>query len=459
MTGALQLQNARLVYADGAIVEGGLVCRGGRIESVFAGDAPPVPADVEVIDAERRFVLPGVIDPHVQLYAAPDYEHYATETRSAALGGVTTIVKMHRDLDGYPQEDVAAEIEGASRRAHVDFSFHVAVMTEAQVEQIESYAADFAITSFKFFMAYRGEEGYRIGIQGVDDGVLLEGFRAVSRAGGVALVHCENQDLADRALAAVRAGGGDGLRAFEASRPWIVEADAVRRAAFLADVADCPLYVVHVTSRQSLEFLAAHKRRGGKAWIETEPHYLTETYDSSAGALAKVIPPIRGQKDADALWFALGRGEVDAIGSDHVAATRERKQGTIWDAQLAFPGIATILPVLLSEGVHRRGLSLSRVAAVTSTNAARIFGFESKGNLIPGKDADFVVVDLDLEREVEAAMLGSAADFSIYEGRTLRGWPVATVCRGAVVARDGELVGDEGWGTFLARRARVPVPA
>jgi dihydropyrimidinase len=455
----LLLRNARIVHADGEIVPGGLVARDGVIDALFAGDPPDGIAFDEVIDAGGRPVLPGVIDPHVQLYPADDYAHYATETRSAALGGVTTILKMHRDLDGYDEPGFAAEIAGAERRAHIDFAFHLALMTEAQILAIPHYAEAFATSSFKLFMAYKGEEGFRIGIQGVDDGLLLEAFRGVAAVGGVALVHCENQDLAARALAIERADGGDDLRAFERSRPWVVEAEAVRRAAFLAETAGCPLYVVHVTSRRSLAYLATAKREGARVFIETEPHYLTETADSPAGVLAKVIPPIREQADADALWTALADGTLDSIGSDHVAAMRARKQGGVWDAQLAFPGIATILPVLLSEGVNRRGLPLGRVASVTSRGPARIFGLHTKGALRPGRDADFVVVDLDLERRVDAAALGSTSDFSIYEGRTLRGWPVLTVSRGRVVMRDGEFCGEEGWGRFLRRpvRAREPV--
>ncbi|QEC48353.1 amidohydrolase family protein [Baekduia soli] len=457
--GDLLLVNARLVFAEGEEVHGGLTCRDGVITTVFAGDPPPGSFDGEVLDAGGRPVLPGLIDPHVQLYPADDYAHYATETGSAALGGVTTIIKMHRDLEGYPDDAFAAEVAGAERRAHVDFCFHVAVMTDAQIAAIGHYAEALEVSSFKLFMAYKGEEGRRIGIQGVDDGQLHDAFRAVAAAGGVALVHCENQDLAQRALDAVRAAGEDGLRAFERSRPAIVEAEAVRRAAFLAAEAGCELYVVHVTSRHSLGHLAALKAGGARLHLETEPHYLTETADTPAGTLAKVIPPIREQADADALWDALASGALDTIGSDHVAATRARKKGSVWDAQLAFPGIATILPVLLSEGVHRRGLPLSRIASVTSTAPARIFGLRAKGELRPGRDADLVVVDLDAVRTVDAADLGSTSDFSIYEGRELRGWPVATVSRGRVVMRDGELTGPEGWGRFVRRPARTGAAA
>jgi dihydropyrimidinase len=450
------LRNGRLVYADGTLVEGGLVCEGGAITQVFTGDGPAEPG-WEEIDAEGRFVLPGVIDPHVQLYPVEDWGHYATETGSAALGGVTTIVKMHRDLQGYDTGDFWAEVSGAESRAYVDFCFHLALMSDAQISSIPDYARDLELTSFKLFTAYKGDEGYRIGIQGVDDGQLYEAFTAIAEAGGIALVHCENQDLANRAYARVLAGGRDDLRAFAESRPRLVEAEAVRRAVFLADAAGCRLYVVHVSARESLEALAMARRAGVRVSVETKPHYLTETCDSPAGLLAKVIPPVREADDRDALWAALGEGLIDTVGSDHVAASRARKRGSVWEAQLGFPGIATILPVLLSEGVNAGRLSLARVAAVTSANPARILGLPGKGALLPGMDADLVVVDLELERTVDATMLGSAGDFSIYEGRSLRGWPVLTVCRGSVVMRDGELVGREGHGRYLRRGVREHV--
>ena len=453
----LVLRNARLVHPDGSITEGGLVCRDGTIVSVFHGDGPSGPG----IDAGGRHVLPGLIDPHVQLSPQPEFNHYATETRSAALGGVTTIIKMHRDLEGYDAETFEAEIAGAQARAQIDFCFHLALMAPGQIARVPEFAELFSITSFKLFMAYKGEEGMQINVQGVDDGLLYEAFQGIAEIpGGVALVHAENQELAARALQDVQAAGRDDLGAFADSRPWLVEAEAVHRAAFLAQAAGCPLYVVHVTSRQGLDTLTASRQRTSKLYIETEAHYLTETRDTEAGTLAKVMPPIREAADREALWQALVSGELDTLGSDHLSATRARKQGSIWTAQLGFAGVATILPVMLDAGYHRRGVSLGRIAELCCASPARIFGLANKGALTPGRDADFVVIDLDLEREVTAEMLGSVSDFSIYEGRRMRGWPVLTVSRGEVVMRDGEIVGREGHGRFLRRRVadRPPEP-
>jgi dihydropyrimidinase len=450
----LLVHDARLVYADGSTIAGGLICEDGRIAQVFEGAPPSGHGADEEIDADGRPLLPGLIDPHVQLYPLPDWAQYETEGGSAALGGVTTIIKMHRDLHGFTQETVDEEIAGAERRGYVDFAFHLALMSDAQVASVAEYAEAFRLSSFKLFMAYKGAEGEPIGVQGLDDGALLDAFRAIAAAGGVALVHCENQELAARALRNLGEQPGNDLAAFEASRPWLAEAEAIGRAIELAGVAGCPLYVVHVTSRQGLDVIARAKAAGHAVHAETEPHYLTETVDSPAGLLAKVMPPIRRAEDNERLWRGIEEGLVETIGSDHVMAVRERKQGSLWNAQLGFAGVGSILPVLLSAGVHGRGLDLSRIAAITSTNAARIFGLERKGALLPGRDADFVVVDLERERTVSAEILGSRSDFSIYEGRRLRGWPALTVRRGEVLARDGELVASPGGGRYIARTPR-----
>lgn len=174
------------------------------------------------------------------------------------------------------------------------------------------------------------------------------------------------------------------------------------------------------------------------------------------GNLAKINPPLRSGEDSEAIWEAVKAGTIDTVGSDH-AATRAQKHGDIWDAAPGFPGVSTLLPVLVSEGVHKRGLSLPQVARLTSYNAARVFNlYPRKGKIQVGADADLAVVDLDLERKVNAAALGSSSDFSIYEGWTLKGWPVLTLLRGRIVAKDQEQVSEPGAGRFLAR---YPDPA
>jgi dihydropyrimidinase len=150
----------------------------------------------------------------------------------------------------------------------------------------------------------------------------------------------------------------------------------------------------------------------------------------------------------------LADGTVDTIGSDHAARRKEKKTGTIWTSAAGFPGTGAILPVLLSEGFHRRGLPLARIVELTSYNPARIFGlYPRKGHLEVGADADLVIVDLDRERVCDGSTFQSHADYSLYDGRTLKGWPVLTMLRGQVIAEDGRVVGKPGAGRYLSRAA------
>lgn len=174
--------------------------------------------------------------------------------------------------------------------------------------------------------------------------------------------------------------------------------------------------------------------------------------ESACGELGKVNPPLREAHNNDKLWKALADGTLDTVGSDNCANVRADKEGTIWDAACGFHGTGTMLPVLLSEGYHKGKISLERIAEVTSYNVARIFNMPEKGTLMPGADADLVIVDLEKEKVVNAADLKSYSDFSVFEGWNLKGWPVLTMLRGNVVAKDGDIVGEPG-GHYLKRNA------
>ncbi|MFW6145503.1 MAG: dihydroorotase, partial [bacterium] len=219
-----------------------------------------------------------------------------------------------------------------------------------------------------------------------------------------------------------------------------------------AEITGCPAYIVHVSSKAGLKELLRHRERGGSPiYAETCIHYLTHTKNSSAGVLAKVNPPLREQEDIDFLWESLANGDIDTVGTDHCLLTRSQKKD-IWSAVPGFPGIAMLLPILLSEGVNKGRITLEKVAEVASCNAAKIFGlYPKKGTIRVGSDADLVVVDLDLEQTVTTALLQSASDFSIYEGWNMKGWPIMTMLRGEVIMKDGKVLNKEGYGEYLKR--------
>ena len=429
--------------------------RGGVIAAIMQ---PGTPAEArETIDVTGRHLMPGVIEPHTHIgFLNPFVSDVTTESASAAIGGVTTVFSFHRhyqSAEPKPYDDLPELIGQINAGAHVDMAIHLGMLTGAQADEIEKYI-DQGVSSFKFYMAYRGEDGKTVGmINEIDDGVMFDAFTTLGRhSHAVACVHCENTEIIGRQVRRVKAAGRADLAAWNAARPSFAEAEHVRRAGYFAEVAGCNLYYVHIGAAAGVEEAILQKARHERITIETCPHYLTLTETSDLGPLAKVNPPVRTQADQDRIWRAVLDGDIETVGTDHCAMPRSQKAGDIWQASPGFPGMATMLPVMLTEGYHRRGMSLQQIARALSWNAARSFNLlPRKGALQPGYDADIAVVDLDLERRVEPAKLHSSSDFSLQEGQVLKGWPVMTFLRGRLVARDGALLGRPGDGRFLAR--------
>ena len=413
----------------------------------------------EVLDASGLHVLPGVVEPHAHIgLGGPD--DWRTESASAARGGVTTIFnyvmgsESHYDL-------VRKEHEHAEPNAHTDYALHIVPCTAQHLAELDGYVNDLGVNSFKFFMSFRGDEGKYLGIAGSDDGHMFEYLsRVADHSGAVANIHAENIEVVWKLRAEARAQGKEGLPAWNESRPDFVEAEALARAAFYGRVTNAPVYIVHTSAALTLEEAArartARAVHGAPLYVETCAHYLTHTQDATEGILAKVNPPLRTDADREALWAGLAAGAIQTVGSDHAPRHRSRKTGSIWESPAGVPGIGLQLTVLLSEGVHKRGLALTTVVAVVAANPAKIFGlYPQKGTIRTGSDADITLVDLGLERRVDADSFGGAAGYNLYEGWDMKGWPVATFLRGKYVLRDGEIVSSPGTGRYL-RRSPLP---
>jgi dihydropyrimidinase len=452
----LLIRNALLVNADQTPYPASVAVSGERVVAILP---PDTDADATtIIEANGKALFPGLVDPHTHYRYNRGYQtgdtDYDTETRSALVGGITTAIRMHRELSPYA-ENLPAEVALLTPQARIDMAFHLAIQTEQQLETFEQAGSEYGIPSFKLYLAYKGEAGKLQGLQGADDGFLYDAMRRIGRAGGVALVHCENSEIADRIANQLKADGRGDLAAWTAARPGWAEAEAIHRAGVIAQNADCPLYVVHVSSKEGIAEIERLRERGIAVYAEVCAHHLSMTVagaEERLGALAKVNPPLRSQADLDALWDAVLRGVVNTVGTDHVPHTQQKAVGrSFWDVMPGFSGSATMLSVLLTEGHHQRGLPLERVAALASRNAARIFRLPGKGAIAVGALADLTLVDVDAERVVDPAALQSVADFGLYQGQPLKGWATDVILRGRIALADGVVKAEPGWGQYVRR--------
>ncbi|HEU4671729.1 MAG TPA: amidohydrolase family protein [Candidatus Limnocylindrales bacterium] len=467
MAASLDVTNARIVLPETGVVPGTLVVRDGRVAAIRQEAGPT--GGAEVLDAGGRFVLPGLIDPHVHSGLLPPLgERLQAESAFALSGGVTTIVRYFRRTESY-LGTLPAQVELGARRHYQDFAHHLALFTAEQVGEIDRYVRDLGVTSFKLYMNLKGPFGKNLlldlladapdeldtGDVDFTDGHLWNVFRTASALPVKVRinVHSEDAEIVMTEASRVRDQGLEGLPAWSAARPGASEAIAIATVAYLSRRFGVPVYFPHIGSREAVEALVDVRARGTNYGAEVCPQYVALTTESDAGPLAKVMPPVRTTEDVPRVWWGIAEGLLTSFGSDHIAYTlAEKSPGSIWTTRPAFGGTGMILPIFLSEGVNGGRMTIRQVAEMGSYNTARLFNlYPRKGTLQPGADADFAIVDLDREWTVRAADNLSHSDFSVYEGRRLRGAVTDVAVRGEVLFRDGKLVGSPGHGRYLRR--------
>jgi dihydropyrimidinase len=445
--GTLVIPGVGMVKADVGISDGKIVALGNDL----AGRAE------NVLDARGKTVLPGIFDPHVHIGNERSFEEEAeTETRAAVLGGVTTIGIFLRSLEDSYTLHLPAFRRAMDELSYVDSVFHPQIFTEEQIAEIPRYAKDFGIRSFKFYMS--GMPGI---VKSITDDVLLHGFRTVAGLGpdAIACVHCETGALIDRARNELQKKKEGTLADWELAHPADAEALAIQTALYLAKVAGAHLYVVHLSSRQGLEVVRNARRQGLRFTVETTTPYLGIASDDPNGFLVKMVPPVRTKDHHDALWQGVREGSINTIGTDNTSRARatKRPEAGLHGARPGLPALGTHLPALLHYG-RLRGVPLELLVDRATRAPAQVYGiYPRKGTIAVGSDADLAIVDLDLERVVRAEDLQGMSDFSPFEGKKLRGWPVATVKAGEIVARDGKIVG-KPTGRYLLREAKPAAP-
>lgn len=437
------------------------------------------PKDAEdVIDAKGLVVFPGSVDCHAHLgIYRPIEEDARSETASSLVGGVTTLLSYFRtgahylNKTGSYKEIMPEVLEYTSGNSYVDYGYHIAPMTRDQIDEIDWMVKEVGISTFKYFMFYKGlnlsassADGKSLTMSDAYDlGHLYAIMEEVRKAdlnygdkGRVCVsVHCEDDELIREFIRKAKEKGFEGLRAYYEARPPLTERVSIHKASALASSTKARLNLLHLTSadalKAALEVQKLYPDLDVK--IEVTLHHLGLTYSmlDGKGLGGKVNPPLRTEEDVEALWKGILKGKVDWVGSDHACTMSELKGDELWSAACGFGGTGLMYPFMISEGYHKRGLSLSRIAELVSTNPSRAHAcYPKKGCIAIGADADLTFVNLDLEKEVTADILHSAQDYTPFEGIVLKGWPVRTILRGRTVYLNGEIIG-KPQGEFIKR--------
>lgn len=435
--------------------------RDGRIAAL--GD--DLGAAQEIVDATGKWVLPGGIDSHVHvsqpsgegIVMADDFE---TGTRSAAFGGNTTIMPFCLQEKGQSLREALKHYHAKAKgECYVDVSFHLIIADPTEQvlgQELPALVAD-GYSSFKVFMTYEG--------LALSDFELLQVMSVARDTRALVMVHAENYDAIRFLTDKMEQLGNLAPKFHATSRPIVVEREATHRAISLAELADVPVMIVHVSNRESMEEIRRAQRKGLKVFGETCPQYLVLTEKdldglNMEGAKYVCSPPPRDAESQAACWEGIEQGVFSVFSSDHCPFRYDDPHGKLaprgrtgfrWIPN-GIPGVATRLPILFSEGVVKGRIDINRFVALTSTNHAKMYGmYPRKGTIAVGSDADIAIWDPALTRTLTHGLLHDGSDYTPYEGLEVTGWPVVTMVRGRTVVRNGELVGAKGHGEHLAR--------
>jgi dihydropyrimidinase/allantoinase len=431
-----------------------------------------------VIDASGKYVFPGAVDSHFHIgIFRPMDEDAKSESMSAAWGGVTTICSYFRTGKNYlnksgPYKEIFPEVLEKSKSSfYTDYVYHITIMNPDQMNEIEMLVSEFGVSTFKYFMFYKmldltgaaGSDKYLLLNTSYDLGFLYNYMQEVARVnekygkyGRISLsIHCEQPEIINVATQYMKQHEtGHPLKDYSDARPAFSERMAIKDAEILAGQTKCPVNLLHLSSIDAIE--------AGKEAVEKHPelnillegtlHHLGLSNDIPYGRLGKVNPPIRGKEDVETLWQAVINGDIQTVVSDHACSTKKIKEGDLWTSLAGFGGTEILFPLLLTEGYRKRGISLERVAELTSYNPAIYHDlYPKKGTIAIGSDADLAIIDLDKEKEVKVDTLHSAQDFTPFEGIKYKGWPVCTIVRGKVIFENDRIVGKPGDGQYIKR--------
>ncbi|MGZ5437576.1 MAG: dihydropyrimidinase [Pyrinomonadaceae bacterium] len=434
----------------------------GEIVSVI-GAKLDMEADV-TIDAADRLVIPGGIDPHTHMElpfgGTTASDDFTTGTIAAAHGGTTTIIDFAVQNKG---ESLLQGVDNWHKKAEgkcaIDYGFHL-ITTELEDRQIEEMytVMDEGVTSFKMFMAYPG-------VFLVDDATIFRAMSAAGQRGGLICMHAENGIVINEIIKHALAKGHTAPKYHALTRPTVAEAEGVHRAIAIAEMAEAPVYIVHLSCTEALNQVRQARDRGIPAFAETCPQYLFLSIDDYGdgwdGAKYVMTPPLREKSNQDELWKGLKMDDLQVISTDHcpfcMKEQKELGKDDFTKIPNGAPGVEHRVP-LIYTGVVENRISLNRFVELTSTAAAKMFGlFPKKGTIAVGSDADIVIFDANKEQTLSVKTHHMNVDYSAYEGRTIKGVVETVLSRGSVVIDKGDFKGPAGAGQFLKRGECVAI--
>lgn len=414
----------------------------------------------KVIDASDKLVIPGGIDPHTHMElpfgGTSSSDDFRTGTIAAAHGGTTTIIDFAVQYNGQSlTEALDVWHSKAEGKTAIDYGFHLITtdLPDERVPEMRRLISE-GVTSFKLFMAYPG-------VFLVDDATIYRAMKTAGAAGGLICMHAENGVVINEIIKQALAEGKTAPKYHALTRPTKAEAEGVHRAIAIAEMAEAPVYIVHLSCFDALEEVRAARDLGLPAYAETCPQYLFLDYsyyeqEGFEGAKYVMTPPLRDKWNQEKLWAGLRTDDLQVISTDHCPfCFKEQKElgrDDFTKIPNGGPGVEHRMSLIYNGGVAQGRVSLNRFVELTSTAAAKIFGlFPRKGTIAVGSDADVVIFDPNEEMTISASAHHMAVDYSCYEGWKVRGVTKTVLSRGQVVIEDGKFVGKAGAGQFLKR--------
>lgn len=436
----------------------------GKIAAI--GKELPTQNTIRLLDAVGKLVLPGGIDVHTHLdmpfggtTSADDFE---TGTRAAAFGGTTTLIDFAIQYKGQPlRQAFDTWMSKASNKAVCDYAFHC-IMTDVsggQLSEMNDLVRE-GVTSFKLFMAYPG-------VFMLDDGSIFKALQTTSNNGGLVCMHAENGSAIDVIVQQALAAGKKAPKYHALTRPTTAEAEATARAIALAEMAEAPIYIVHLSCNDALEKVREGRDRGLPVYAETCPQYLylsIENFDAPGFEGAKYVftPPLREKWHQEKLWNGLKCDHLQVVSTDHCPfCFKEQKElgrDDFTKIPNGGPGIEHRMSLIYSGGVATGRFSANRFVELVSTTPAKLFGlYPRKGTIAVGSDADLVIFDAKRKHTISAKTHHMRVDYSMFEGIQVTGMPEVVLSRGKVLVQGEKFLGLAGQGEFLRRSTYAQV--